>query len=89
MDETSRFHIPDTVAARPLGSEVVILDLVTGTYFGLDDSGKRIWELFSEGKSVAETCNALLCEYDIDAQTIRADVERLARELLDRRLICL
>jgi hypothetical protein len=87
MDQTSRFRIPGTVAARALGSEVVILDLATGTYYGLDDSGKRIWELFSEGKSVAETCNALVSEYDIDAQTVRADVERLAKELLDRRLI--
>jgi hypothetical protein len=88
-DPSSRFHIPATVAARSLGDEVVILDLVSGTYYGLDDCGKRIWDLFSEGRSIGETCEALLVEYDAGAETVLADVQRLAGELLDRKLIAL
>ena len=89
MDRNSKFTIPKTVVARAVGSDVVILDLEGGTYYGLDEVGKRIWDLFAEGKTIAETCDVLLAEYDTDAATLSKDTESLAGALLERKLISL
>jgi hypothetical protein len=43
-------------------------------YFGLDDIATQIWELIDQPMSVAELCNQLLSEYDIERPTGEQDV---------------
>ena len=52
--------LSDKAVFRPshgpqVGDETVILDLASGTYFGLDPVGARIWALMGEGKTLAES----------------------------------
>jgi hypothetical protein len=82
-----RFAVPDDVMARPLDGETVILDLASGTYFGLDRVGTRIWELLREGKALGDVCTTLLGEFEASREQVEADVFELAQQLLDRRLI--
>ena len=77
---------PDVVF-RELDGEAVLLDLVTGTYFGLNAVGTRIWQLIDAGREQADIVNVLAAEYDAATSTIAADVERLVGELKARRLI--
>jgi hypothetical protein len=77
---------PDVVF-RELDGEAVLLDLVTGTYFGLNAVGTRIWQLLDAGREQADIVNVLAGEYDAAPPTIAADVERLIAELKARRLI--
>jgi len=79
--------IPPQVMARAVGDETVILDLASGTYFGLDPVGARIWELMVEGKALAEICAAMLEEYEVERAQLEVDVLRLAAELAERGLI--
>jgi hypothetical protein len=72
---------------RTVGDEVVILDLATGTYFGLDPVGARIWELMGEGKTLAEICDQMLAEYEVSREELEHDVLRLAEELEQQGLI--
>jgi len=65
----------------------VILDLATGTYFGLDPVGARIWELVGEGKSLGEVCEQMLEEYEVSREELEGDVLRLAEELAGRGLV--
>ncbi len=44
---------PDVVF-RDLDGEAVILDLVSGTYFGLNEVGTRVWRLVDEGRDAAQ-----------------------------------
>ena len=80
-------EIPEEVMARQVGDETVLLDLASGSYFGLDAVGTRIWELLIQGVPPAEACGTLLKEYDVDADRIAADVERLLGELAGHGLI--
>jgi len=82
-----RAAIPPEVLVRQLGEETVILDLASGTYFGLDESGTRIWQLLQQGATLREVCNAMLAEFDAAPQDIERDVLDLARELSGRGLI--
>ena len=79
--------IPAQVMARQVDEETVILDLASGTYFGLDPVGARIWQLMSEGKTLAEVCAAMLAEYEVSQADIERDVLRLAEELRSKQLI--
>ena len=87
MNLDDRAAIPAEVLVRQLGEESVILDLASGTYFGLDEAGTRIWQLLQQGSTLREVCEAMLKEFDVEPQDIERDVLDLARELRDRGLI--
>ena len=87
MSPDSVFRIPDHVVARRIGGETVILDLDSGTYFGLDPVGARIWDLIGDGKSLGEIRAALLAEYDVGEEELAADTERLLAELRSNGLV--
>ena len=42
-----RYRIPEDVVSREVGGEAVLLNLATGTYFGLDGVGTEIWNLLA------------------------------------------
>jgi hypothetical protein len=77
---------PDVVF-RDLEGEAVILDLASGTYFGLNEVGTRVWRLLDEGRDATEIVEIVGSEYHADRATIAQDVNRLLEELRNRRLI--
>ena len=87
MTLDSKVTIPSQVMARTVGNETVILDLASGTYFGLDPVGARIWALISEGKTLAQTCDVLVDEYDVTRDVLERDALALARDLAEKKLI--
>ena len=87
MSAIDRVALPDHVMSRQLGEECVMLDLDSGTYYGLDAVGTRVWQLFGEGRSVAEACAAIAAEYDAPREAVEADVARLVQELAANGLL--
>ena len=87
MNLSDKVTIPAQVMARQVGDETVILDLASGTYFGLDPIGARIWQLIGEGKALGEICEVLLTEYEVSSDQLRGDLERLLQELGGKGLI--
>ncbi len=70
-----------------LAGESVILSLKSGTYYGLNPVGSSVWLLIQEPKSIAEICEAILEEYDVDPQTCETDIQSLLADLLNAHLI--
>ena len=87
MNLSDKITIPAPVMARQVGDETVILDLASGTYFGLDPIGARIWQLIGEGKALGEICEVLLTEYEVSRVQLQGDLERLLQELGSKGLI--
>ncbi|MDO9606012.1 PqqD family protein [Hydrogenophaga sp.] len=79
--------IPSQVMARTVGDETVILDLASGTYYGLDPVGARIWQLMTEGLGLAQVCDAMRDEYEVSREDIERDVLALVQALLDKQLV--
>ena len=76
------------VVAREMGGEMVLLDLASGQYFGLDPVGMRVWELLSERPhTLAELCNVIETEFEAPRDQIEADLLLLAGELGKQDLI--
>jgi len=88
MQLTDRFTVSDDVVAREVGGEMVLLDLNSGQYFGLDTVGGRIWALLSERPhDLKELCDLIEAEFDAPRDRIEADLLALAKELRDQELI--
>ena len=87
MDLETKLSIPPQVMSRLVGDETVLLDLSSGTYFGLGGVGKRIWESVSEGQSLSQTVEVLTTEFEVDEAQAEADVLEFAKNLLDRGLL--
>jgi hypothetical protein len=78
---------PD-VCSRILDGDAVLLDLATGTYFGLDEVGARFWELLGEGgMRLGDIKNKLLDEYEVDEETLVKDLDELVATLETKGLI--
>lgn len=73
--------------ACELGDEVAILNLESGTYYGLDAVGARIWKLLASPIAVSEIRDSLLQAYEVDAVRCEADVVALVEKLLDEGLV--
>ncbi|MDF0667899.1 MAG: PqqD family protein [Nitrospira sp.] len=80
-------RIAHNVVFRELAGESVLLNLETGTYFGLDAVGTRIWNLIAEQGSTSSAIDTLLAEYDVDAPRLEKDVTALIDQLLAKRLL--
>jgi hypothetical protein len=70
-----------------LGNEVAILDLKSGTYYGLDAVGARIWGLIQEPRTVEEIHNTLISEYEVDPHRCKRDLIMLLQDLAEQELI--
>lgn len=79
--------IPAQVMARQIGDETVILDLASGTYYGLDFVGARIWQLLAQGLVLFQVRDQVLAEYDVPIGELELDLNRLLRDLSDKNLI--
>jgi len=79
--------VRDGVMFNRIGDEIVILDLDSGTYFGLDPVGSRLWELLSGGASIGDAIAAMHAEYDVDRETLERDLNALVDDLKSRKLL--
>ena len=80
-------RIRKDVVFRDLEGEMVLLNLATGVYFGLDPVGTRIWALIDDGRSVDQIVAAITAEYEVDADVCRVDLERFVATLRDNDLV--
>lgn len=80
-------RVSTDVVFRDLDGEAVILDLASGTYFGLNPVGTRMWLLIEQHGALDDVVDALCGEYEASRETIERDLADLVTELLDKRLL--
>lgn len=94
MQSTGTVQLTDTVStsddvvARVVAGETVLLNLATGTYFGLNEVGGRIWHLLdTEGCTLVEVAAKLQAEFEVSGETAEADVLSLMANLSEHGLV--
>jgi len=87
LDDTVQIKARPDVLSRILDGEAVLLDLTSGTYFGLDEVGSEIWALIAEGTTVQAIQRKVTELYDVDDATARKDLEALVAEMQERGLV--
>jgi hypothetical protein len=86
LDSSVLKQVPEQIASN-VGEEVVILNFASGTYYGLNEIGAKIWHLIQHSKTVSQIYEAVLAEYDVEPERCRHDVEQLLQQLLTAGLI--
>jgi hypothetical protein len=93
MNETRHIHASSTVVATgdqlstELGGEAVVLNLATGTYYGLNETGARVWSLLAVPTSVDAVCRQLEAEFEVDPETCETTVIELLDALARAGLV--
>jgi len=84
---TTRIATPSHVLTRRLDDELVLLNLDSECYFGLDEISTSIWEVLSSAPSIDAGIEALLGTYDVEPDRLRADIEVFLSELVAHGLV--
>ena len=87
LTRDARLKIPEQVVTRQVGDETVLLNLESGTYFGLDPVGSRFLELLQADGALAAIIARMLEEFDVTETQLEADLVRLADEMLASGLL--
>jgi hypothetical protein len=79
------------VVWRDVDGEIVLLNVVTGHYFGLDPVGSEAWRILQaagdQGLTVTAWAETLRASYDVDADTAVRDLGALIDELAAQQLL--
>lgn len=69
-----------------LDRELIILSTANDLYYGLNETGARIWGLIQEPRRVQEIYELLLEELDVEADEWERDLLSLLQDLVDHGL---
>lgn len=79
--------MPQSTLFRELAGEAVLLNLESGTYFGLDETGTSFWTVLTSTASIQEAYDLLLDEYDVAPEDLEHDLAGLLGKLIDHGLV--
>jgi hypothetical protein len=77
----------EQVTWKALDGESVLLNLETGVYFTLNDTGTAAWELFDGATSLAAIGEALCVRFNVLPEQARQDLLELTQTLLEEGLV--
>ncbi len=70
-----------------LAGEAIILELKSGTYYGLNTVGARIWDLIQQPRTLNEVRDILLEEFEVEPEQCQQDLSGLLQDLAAKGLI--
>jgi hypothetical protein len=82
-----RAAAPAHVLVRFLDRESVLLNLETERYFGLDETGTRMWQLATGSPNIDAAYQELLAEFDVEPELLRSNFTELLSRLVDNGLL--
>lgn len=83
----ARVRVKSSVLARPVGDQIVLLDLDSGRYFSLNAVGAFIWQHLERGEGPAAIADRLTAEYEVSAEQAAADLQELLADLVAHGLV--
>ncbi len=84
---TTRVASNKRSAACDLNGEMVILQLDSGIYFGLNAVGAFVWECIQTGRPIEDVIRHLLVEYDVSREVCELEVLSLLQSMSAHGLI--
>jgi hypothetical protein len=84
---TNRASVPAHVLVRFMDNEAVLLNLSSEKYFGLDETGTRMWQLATTSPSIDAAYRELLDEYDVAPELLQTHLHELLGTLVENGLL--
>ena len=70
-----------------IGDDLMMMNAESDFYLNLSGSGGRIWELLEQPRTVADLCEVLARDYEIEPEAARPEVMAFLDQLLLRKAI--
>lgn len=70
-----------------IGDEVVMMDMDSGFYFGLNTIGSAIWDKLASPITAHELVEVLINEYSVERIVCESDTHEFLNQLLERGII--
>lgn len=87
MDLDQKVVISDQLFTQKIDDEMVILDMQSEYYFGLNSVAADIWSEIQECDSLQTAVDNLVESYDVEKSIMVSDMEMFLNELINRRLV--
>lgn len=87
MNKNQSITVSTEVLSQEVSGETVLLDMQSESYFGLDEVGTRIWQLLQEKDDLQAVFDAILGEYDVEADQLESDLKELLSGLEEAGLV--
>ncbi len=82
-----RAEVLPHVLVRFLDKESVLLNLETERYFGLDETGTRMWQVVTTAPNIDAAYQELQNEFDVESELLRLHLTELLGRLVDNGLL--
>jgi hypothetical protein len=70
-----------------MNGSAVMMDIATGKYYNLGETGGRIWNLLEQPTTLSDLIRTLTSEYEVSAEQCKEDVLAFLQQLVDRGLL--
>jgi hypothetical protein len=70
-----------------LGNEIVMMDIESGNYIGLNETGKAIWEMIEQPVKVDELIKQLLARYEISYEECSQDTLEYLNKMNEQKIL--
>ena len=77
----------EQLVTADMDEDLVMMSLATNNYYSLDPIGKRIWMLLEEPIQVAELCNRLTAEFEVESSQCLEDLLGFLNDLKNEGLL--
>ncbi len=84
---TSSIQRNDTLVQATIDGETVMMNIDKGQYYGLDTIASCIWNQIDSFKPVAQICQSLQEEYEVDHEQCQRDVLNFLHQLAEQDAI--
>jgi len=86
MELEQKVVFAESVFAQLVDDEMVLLDMESENYFGLDEVGTSIWNAMQENETLKEVFAVLLEQYDVGEEMLKNDLLNFVTKLVDNGL---
>jgi hypothetical protein len=84
---TAHITPSENVFSREFDGEIVLLDLDSGVYYGLDAIASQAWKrLCDQQTTIQETAAQMLALYEVEEATLLSDLDKLVAEWIEKGL---
>ena len=87
MDLKQKIIFSESVFAQEVDGEMVLLDMNSENYFGLDEVGTTIWQAMQEKEMLQDVYDAMIEQYEVAPDVLENDLLEFAEKLRESGLI--
>ena len=77
----------DELVSAPLGREIAMLNIDSGSYYILDDVAAFVWERLAQPITLGELCGAVQRRFEVTTARCEADLLPFLQALHDKGLV--